>query len=164
MEHQDEKGEIKCPWCKKYIDFYLCHGDLSEQEFEQEKERVNTGFWASIKEVQDEQYLLNKCFDIESALKMEMPIQIDMRKGTTFFGRFWFFSLADERNKILQKELTHFWIQSGACSMSFTTPICCELANATSALEQLEWEIQEFRDLKSLTKKILNHIEEEWYK
>jgi len=137
-------------------------GTLSKQELEEEKERLNVGFWASIKEVQDEQYLANKILSTEVALKMRMPIQIDMKSGEAWFGRFWFSSLAEKRDVILRKELKHFWIQSGGCSMSWMTPICCELANATRDEEQIEWEIREFRDLKSLTKKIKKELKKEY--
>jgi len=47
--------------------------------------------------------------------------------------------------------------------MSWMTPICCELANATSNLEQLEREIEEFDGLKDLTRKIIRFVEEEDY-
>jgi len=93
---------------------------------------------------------------------MRMPIQIDMKSGEAWFGRFWFSSLAEKRDVILRKELKHFWIQSGGCSMSWMTPICCELANATRDEEQIEWEIREFRDLKSLTKKIKKELKKEY--
>lgn len=48
----------ECPWCKKHIEFYLRDdGVLSKKELEAEKERLDKGFWASIKDVHDEQFL-----------------------------------------------------------------------------------------------------------
>ena len=154
---------LKCPWCEKYIKVYLRDdGIFFKQELE-EKERLNAGFWASIKDVHDEQYLANKILTVETALKMGMPIQIDMENREKFFGRFWCYSLAEARAKVLKKELKHFWIQSGLCSIHYMTPICCELANFSSGKEQIEWEMEEFVDLKSLTEKLANHLkEEEW--
>jgi len=153
----------KCPWCEKYMEMYLRDdGTLSKQELEEEKQRLNAGFWASIKEVQDEHYLANKALDVKTGLKMNMPVQIDMKSGETSFGRFWFFSLAKVRDKVSRKELKHLWVQSGGCSMSWATPICCELANSSSNEEQIAWEIQGFKDLKGLTEKILNGLKEEY--
>lgn len=153
----------KCPWCKAYLESYLKdNGSLTEKELEDEKERLKAGFWASIKQVHDEQYLANKAWNTETALKMRMPIQIDMRSGETFLGRFCC-SLAEERDKVSNEEVEHLWILSGGCSMSWMTPICCELANVTSDLEQLEWEIEEFDELKDLTRKIVRFVEEEYY-
>lgn len=154
----------ECPWCKKYIEFYLKDdGVLSKGELEAEKERLDKGFWASIKEVHDEQFLTNKTLSVESALKMRMPIQINTKSGGVFFGRFWCYSLAEVRDEVLEKELKHFWIQSGGCSMSWMTPICCEMANCTSLDEAVKWEKMNFKDLKNLTEKVAKHVEEEYY-
>ena len=153
----------ECPWCKRYIELYVRDdGVLSGKQLEEEKERLNTGFWASIPEIHDEQYLANKSLCAETALKMRMPIQIDTKSGRISFGRFWCFSLAEVRDKAWNEKLKHFWIQSGGCSMSWMTPICCELANCTSDEEQIEWEIQNFRDLKDLTEKVANRLREKY--
>lgn len=152
----------ECFWCKKYVDFYLKDdGVLSKEDLEAEKERLDKGFWASIKEVHDEQFLANKTLSVESALKMRMPLQIDTRSGEVFFGRFWCYSLAEARDKGLDKELRHFWIPSGGCSMSWMTPICCEMANCTSDDEAIEWEKENFEDLRDLTEKVAKRTEEE---
>jgi len=153
-----------CPWCKKCIEFYLKDdGVLSKKQLEDERERLNKGFWASIKEVHDEQFLVNRTLSVESALKMRMPVQIDTRSGEVFFGRFWCYSLAEARDEVLDEELRHFWILSGGCSMSWMTPICCEMANCTSDREALEWETKNFTDLKSLTEKVASHVEGKYY-
>ncbi|MFA5868431.1 MAG: hypothetical protein WC941_01850 [Candidatus Bathyarchaeia archaeon] len=75
---------------------------------------------------------------------MRLPLQIDMESGDTYYGRFWCYGLAEKRDEELDKEQKHFWILSGGCSMSWMTPICCELANMTSEEEALEWERENF--------------------
>jgi hypothetical protein len=82
---------------------------------------------------------MDKVLTDEKAVKLRMPITIDMKSGDTAYGQFWFYGLAEKRDEELKKELKHFWIQSGGCSMSWTTPMCCELANSTSEEEALEW-------------------------
>lgn len=91
---------------------------------------------------------MNKVLTDEEAVKLRMPIAINMKSGDKVYGRYWFYNLAEKRNKELRKELKHFWIDSGGCSMSWTTPICCELANLTSEEEALEWE-RENLDIKT---------------
>jgi hypothetical protein len=151
----------ECPWCKEHIDFYLKDDVLSKEDLEAEKERLSRGFWGSIKEVHDEQFLANKTLSVKSALKMRMPLQIDTKNGEVFFGRFWCYSLAEARDDALHKDLKHFWILSGGCSMSWMTPICCEMADCTSDDEALEWEKENFWDLRDLTEKVEKHLEEE---
>lgn len=124
---------------------------------------MDGGFWASIREVHDEQFLANKTLNIESALKMRMPIQIDMKNREAFFGRFWSYQLAEVRDEVLANELKHFWILSGGCSMSWMTPICCEMANCTSMCEALEWEKENLKDLGSLTEQVAKRVEEKFY-
>lgn len=153
----------ECP-CKRHIEFYLRDdGVLSKEDLEAEKERLDKGFWASIKEVHDEQFLANKTLSVESALKMRMPVQIDTKSGEVFLGRFWCYLLAEARDEVLDEKLRHLWILSGGCSMSWMTPICCEMANCTSDDEALEWEIENFKDLKKLTEKVANHVKEKYY-
>ena len=121
-----------CPWCEEYIKSYLKDDStLAKEELERDEKRIENGFWASINQVNDEQFLANKALSVEEALKRRMPIQMDMQSGETFFGRFWCYSLAEERDKVSKQELEHLWFLSGGCSMSWMTPICCELANAT---------------------------------
>lgn len=158
----------KCPWCKKYINAYLSPNSplsdgFSEQDLEEERERLNRGFWASIAEVHDEQYLMNRVLDVKGALEMRMPIHIDMRSGRISFGRFWFYSLAELRDRVLKEELKHFWIPSGGCSMFWVTPICCELANVSSPEEQLTWELELFPSIANLTREVLKLMKEESY-
>ena len=131
-----------CPYCEKHIEWWL--NFLKEEPDEFHQQRIEEGFWASIKEVHNEQWLLNNVLNIEEAIKMGMPIAIETKSGNTFFGRFWFYSLAEKRDEELKKELQHFWILSGGCSMSWITPICCELANMTSEEEVREWERENF--------------------
>ena len=153
---------MKCPWCEKYIEIYLRDdGTFAKEELEWEKERLNDGFWASISEVHDELRIVNKYLPPEAVLEMGMPMQIDMKSGKVSYGRFWCYSLAEVRDKVLGKELKHFWIQSGGCSISYMTSICCEMANSTSDEEQVEWELHNFSDLKNLTKKVLDYLKEE---
>ena len=90
-------------------------------------------------------------------------MQIDMKSGQVFFGRFWCYSLAEVRDEVLVNELKHFWILSGGCSMSWMTPICCEMANCTSMDEASEWEKENFKDLGSLTEQVARRVEEKFY-
>lgn len=92
-----------------------------------------------------------------------MPLQINTKSGEVFFGRFWCYSLAEVRDEVLTEELEHFWILSGGCSMSWMTPICCEMANCTSDEEALKWEKENFKDLRNLTEKVVKHVEEKYY-
>ena len=73
----------------------------------------------------------------------------------SFFG----YSLAEMRDRIIGKELKHLWVKHtlGLC------PLCCEQANMTSDEEALKLELKEpeFRELKSLTKKIKDYLQEE---
>jgi len=135
-------------------------GNISELEIKKDNERIKNGFLASIREVQDEQYIANKTLTLESVLKMRLPVHIDRENESTSFGRFWAYSLAEIREKVLNKKLQHFWILSGGCNMSWMTSICCELANCTSDIEALEWEKENFKDLSHLTKKIVKTVEE----
>ena len=57
-----------CSSCEKYIKAYLKNGP---EGFDQK--RMEKGFWASVKEVNDEQWLLNNIFNVEEAIKMRMP-------------------------------------------------------------------------------------------
>jgi len=158
----------KCPWCGKYIEWYLkdewYQGDdvtFTKEEFEEEKERINAGFWASVEEIQHEEKLVNK-LGIEAALKLGSRVFIDMKSGETSIRGFECYELARIRDKVFGQDLEHYWIQSGACSISFRTAICCEHANATSYEESIEWEMQEF-DLKSLTDRIAKYLKEEHF-
>jgi hypothetical protein len=128
-----------CSYCKKYIKAYLKN---DPEGFDQK--RIEKGFWASVKEVNDEQWLLNNIFNVEEAIKMRMPVHIDIESGNTLFGRFWCYSLAEKRDEEQKKETQHFWIESGGC-MHYMTPICCELANISSEEEAREWEQENFK-------------------
>jgi hypothetical protein len=151
-----------CPWCEEYVKSYLKDdGVLTKVEIQEDGERIDNGFWASIKQVNNEQFLANKALSVEEALKRRMPVQIDMRNGGAFFGRFWCYSLAEERDKVSKEALEHLWILSGGCSMSWMTPICCELANATDTVEQISWEIENFAALEDLTHKLEKSLEKE---
>ena len=151
---------MKCPWCLKYIQYYNTHfGDLTKEDIENEKTRLKKGFWAQIENVHKIWELSNMVYTTEDAIRMRQPVHINMETGESWFGRFWFFSLAEKRDNSLKQELEHFWILSGGCSMSWNTPICCEMANYTSDDEALNWEIQEFNDIKDITQKILKLLE-----
>ena len=50
------------------------------------QERLNKGFWASIREVHDEQSLANKTLSVESALKMRVPVQIATKSIDSCFS------------------------------------------------------------------------------
>ena len=55
-----------CPWCEEYIKSYLNDdGILTKEELEEDRKRVENGFWASISQVNDEQYLMNKALGLE---------------------------------------------------------------------------------------------------
>jgi len=154
---------LKCPWCEKYVEFYSEEsGNLTEEDIEEEKDRLKSGFWSSIENVQYEWELINKRLTTEAALKMRMPVHIDMKSGETHFGRFWMYSLAENRDQVMKEALEHYWILSGGCSMSWTTPICCELANVTSDSEAIEFEMQKFKDLIQQTRKVNKLIETEY--
>lgn len=140
----------KCPYCEKHIEWLL--RSLEEKPDEFHRQRIKDGFWGTIKEVHDEEWLMNKVLTDEEAIKLRMPVTIDMESGNAVYGRYWLHGLAEKRDKELKKELKHFWIESGGCSMSWTTPICCELANMTSEEEALEWERENF-DIKARREK-----------
>lgn len=151
-----------CPWCERYIKRYSSNnGTLSEDELEQDRERIKNGFWASIVQVDGEHFLANKVLNLEDALKKRMPVQVDTASGRAVFGRFWCCSVAEQKDKVLNEALEHFWFLSGGCGMSWTTPICCELASATSSEEQLEWEKENFPDIADLTAKLENQLKNE---
>jgi len=147
---------MKCCWCEKYIKNYLEDtGALDEEAIKREEMRINDGFWSSINNVHREWELANQTFsDVDAVVKMRMPLHIDMKSGETHSGRFWMYSLAEKRDQVMEKEQEHFWIMSGGCSMSWTTPICCELGNNSSDDEALEWELTNFDTLINETKKV----------
>jgi hypothetical protein len=87
-------------------------------------------------------------------LKQRLPVQIDLANENISFGRFLCYDMAEQRNQVLDEPLEHFWFVSGGCSMSWTTPICCELGNVTDAIEQIRWEKRNFPELKHLTLKL----------
>jgi hypothetical protein len=56
---------VHCPWCELYIKWYLKNSDtFSNKENKREKTRINAGFWATIKQVNDEQFLANKALTV----------------------------------------------------------------------------------------------------
>ena len=153
---------VHCPWCELYVKWYLRNDDtLSNEENKQDRKRIHDGFWATITQVNDEQFLANKALSLEAALKQRLPVQIDLESGNSYFGRFWFYEMAEQRDKALSEQLEHFWFPSGGCSMSWTTPICCELANATDPMEQIQWEKSNFPELKNLTLKLEDLLKNE---
>jgi len=123
-----------CELCEKYVSYYL---NTDRNGFD--KRRIDRGFWATIREVNDERWLLNNILTADSAFRLRMPVHIDMRSGKKLIGRFWFYGLAEKRDMQSNKELRHFWIDSGA-HMQHRIPICCELANITSEKEATSWE------------------------
>ena len=146
---------VHCPWCELYVKWYLRDdGTLSNEEKERDRKRIHDGFWASITQVNDEQFLANKALSVEEALKRRLPVQIDLASGSSHFGRFWCFEMAEQRDQVLDDQLEHFWFLSGGCSMSWMTPICCELANATDFMEQIQWEKGNFPEMRDLTSKL----------
>jgi hypothetical protein len=157
----------KCPWCERYRRWYLkpewysgpdaaFTGELAEDE----KERIATGFWACIEEIQDQEKMVAK-LGVEAALKLGGRICIETKTGDTTISAFNMYLLASIRDEVFGSPLEHYWIQSGACSISFRTAICCESGNSSSDEESVEWEIREFRDLRKLTRKIAKHLEEQ---
>lgn len=147
---------MKCCWCEKYLKNYSEDtGALNEVQIKREEMRIKDGFWSSINNIHQEWELANQTFsDVDAVVKIRMPLHIDIKFGETHFGRFWMYSLAEKRDQVMEKEQEHFWILSGGHSMSWTTPICCELGNISSDDEALEWELTNFDSIINETKKV----------
>lgn len=141
--------EQRCLHCEAYLKFSLSIKEEDEKYWSWEKERILKGFWSTVNEATNEARLASNVFDKPESLKRGMAILINMETGESFIDpRIWFYSLAERRDKESKKKLKHFWVRSGGCSMSWTTPICCEIANATSEEEALEWENKHFDPIK----------------
>ncbi len=80
---EKHQSNDRCPHCEKYIDFLLKDDADGFQ-----REKIAKGFWASISGVHDEYRLMNKALTLEGALKMRLPITLDMQEGDATFGRF----------------------------------------------------------------------------
>jgi len=129
--------ELKCPWCKRFLELYLRDdGTLPKDVFEREKERLSKGFWRAIKDV-------------------HFPLRIGETLLGEGFNDFKFDSLARIRDKVVGRELEHYWV---VC-MNWINPICCEMAYFAGAREQLDWEIYEVEDLRNLSEKIRVDLE-----
>ncbi len=157
----------KCPWCERYLRWYLKDefysgpdAPFTGDEAETERRRITKGSWANIAETQGEEKIVAR-LGIEAAFELGARIGIDMKSGETKIGGLGFYELAEIRDEVFGKQLEHYWIQSGACGMSFRTAICCEHGMDGSYFESIEWEMRRFRDLRDLTRKIAKRLEKE---